>query len=98
MGMKWEMESHDQPAVGTGLVVALQTDLWHDKSQLIFNQAACCAARYSPLSPVHCAKDAGLCWMKDSSTGISGSQHRSFVLPGMKEPSRIYWKGHKTMA
>lgn len=35
------------------------------------------------------------CWMRDSSTGISGSQHRGFVLPGMKEPSRIHWKGHR---
>lgn len=34
------------------------------------------------------------CWMKDSSTGISGSQHRSFVLPNT-EPSRKYWKGHQ---
>lgn len=35
------------------------------------------------------------CWMKDSSTGISGSQHGGFVLPGVKEPSRICWKGHQ---
>lgn len=95
MGMKWQMESHDQPVVGTGLVVALQTALCHDKSQLIFDQAPHCSRVLPIISPLHCAKEDLSGWTKNSSTGISGSQHGSFVLPGMKEPSRIYWKGHQ---
>lgn len=68
-----------------------------DKSQLIFNRAPHCAAKYSPLSLL-CTVLRQICvchWTKNSSTGISGGQHRSFVLPSMKESSRIHQKGHQ---
>lgn len=94
------MESHDQPAVGTGLFVALQTEDPQIFGMIKVNSFSIRLLTVQPGTPHYllCTvlrKICACCWMKDSSTGIPRSQHRSFVLPGMKEPSRIYWKGHQ---
>lgn len=81
---------------------ALQTALLHFESHLIFQSGSllCILPSWTTQSIPHyplftlLRKICLPCYKtKYTSTGISGSQHRGFALPSVKEHRRIYWKG-----
>lgn len=78
MGMKWETESYNQSQQWVQDWLWLFRQISGMIKVLIFNQAPHCAARYSPLSPLHCARE-DLCVLLDERL-----QHRNIWEPAQE--------------